>query len=91
MEPITTVSGRVMPLDRDDVDTDQIMPKQFLTRVERTGYGEFVFHEWRREQDFVFNDPRFSGATILVAGRNFGSGSSREHAVWGCNSTGSRP
>ncbi|AUI53751.1 3-isopropylmalate dehydratase small subunit [Arthrobacter crystallopoietes] len=88
MEPITTVSGRVMPLDRDDVDTDQIMPKQFLTRVERTGYGEFVFHEWRREQDFVFNDPRFSGATILVAGRNFGSGSSREHAVWGLQQHG---
>lgn len=88
MQPITRIRGRVMPLARDDVDTDQIMPKQFLTRVEREGFGEFVFHEWRRDPGFVFNDPRFAGARILVAGRNFGSGSSREHAVWGLQQYG---
>ncbi|GLZ49875.1 3-isopropylmalate dehydratase small subunit [Actinomycetospora sp. NBRC 106375] len=88
MEPVLWVRGRMMPLVRDDVDTDQIMPKQFLSRVERDGFGEFVFHEWRRDPEFVFNDPRFSGARILVAGSNFGSGSSREHAVWGLQQYG---
>lgn len=88
MKPVSRVRGRVMPLARDDVDTDQIMPKQFLTRVERDGFGDFVFHEWRRDPQFVFNDARFAGARILVAGRNFGSGSSREHAVWGLQQFG---
>ncbi|WP_199434775.1 3-isopropylmalate dehydratase small subunit [Qaidamihabitans albus] len=83
MAGVRTVRGRMMPLERDDVDTDQIMPKQFLTRVERTGYGAHVFHDWRQDPSFVFNDARFAGASVLVAGSNFGSGSSREHAVWG--------
>jgi 3-isopropylmalate/(R)-2-methylmalate dehydratase small subunit len=77
-----------MPLLRDDIDTDQIMPKQFLARVERTGYGEFVFDTWQQDPSFVFHDVRFRGANILLAGRNFGSGSSREHAVWGLQQYG---
>lgn len=88
MQPVLRVRGRMMPLVRDDVDTDQIMPKQFLTRIERDGFGAFVFNEWRRDPNFVFNDSRFSGARILVSGRNFGSGSSREHAVWGLQQYG---
>ncbi|MGC8734828.1 MAG: 3-isopropylmalate dehydratase small subunit [bacterium] len=81
--------GLVAPLDRSDVDIDQIMPKQFLKRIERTGYGEFVFYEWRYNpdksinKDFVLNKDEYKGATILVTGPNFGTGSSREHAVWG--------
>ena len=78
----------MMPLDRADVDTDQIMPKQFLKRIERTGFGEFVFHDWRADAEFVLNDPRRADATILVAGPNFGSGSSREHAPWGLQQWG---
>lgn len=88
MRPVKQVRGRMMPLPRNDVDTDQIMPKQFLTRVERDGFGEFVFYEWRQDPSFVFNDRRFAGARILVAGHNFGSGSSREHAVWGLQQYG---
>lgn len=88
MQSVNVVRGRLLPLDRADVDTDQIMPKQFLTRVERTGYGDFVFHNWRQDPAFVFNDARFSGANILVCGPNFGSGSSREHAVWGLQQYG---
>jgi 3-isopropylmalate/(R)-2-methylmalate dehydratase small subunit len=78
----------VAPLDRSNVDTDQIIPKQFLKRVERTGFGEFAFFDWRYleyptlNQRFILNEPRYKGATILVAGPNFGSGSSREHAPW---------
>ncbi len=78
----------VAPLDRVNVDTDQIIPKQFLKRIERTGFGEFLFHDWRRRPDgtlnadFVLNQPRYQGASVLVAGRNFGCGSSREHAPW---------
>ena len=90
MEPFTVETGRVMPLDRSDVDTDQIMPKQFLKRVERVGFGEFVFHDWRREPDFVFNDPAYAGAAVLVSGPNFGAGSSREHAPWGLQQYGFR-
>jgi 3-isopropylmalate/(R)-2-methylmalate dehydratase small subunit len=81
-------TGRVAVLDRPDVDTDQIIPKQFLKRIERTGYGEFLFFDWRYEEDgsdragFELNRPEFSGASILLAGRNFGCGSSREHAAW---------
>ncbi len=88
MEPFRTHTGLVAPLDRANVDTDQIIPKQFLKRIERTGFGEFLFNDWRRkpsgEEDpgFVVNQPRYRGASILVTGKNFGCGSSREHAVW---------
>jgi 3-isopropylmalate/(R)-2-methylmalate dehydratase small subunit len=75
-------TGRVAVLDRADVDTDQIVPKQFLKRIERTGYGEFLFHDWRQDPDFELNRPDYAGATILLTGRNFGCGSSREHAAW---------
>jgi 3-isopropylmalate/(R)-2-methylmalate dehydratase small subunit len=75
-------TGQVAVLDRADVDTDQIIPKQFLKRIERTGYGEFLFYDWRKDPDFELNRPEFADATILVAGRNFGCGSSREHAAW---------
>jgi 3-isopropylmalate/(R)-2-methylmalate dehydratase small subunit len=83
MEPITTVSGKVSVLDRDDVDTDQIMPKQFLKRVERTGFGEFLFHDWAKEEGWDL-PPN----PILVTGENFGCGSSREHAPWGLEDYG---
>jgi 3-isopropylmalate/(R)-2-methylmalate dehydratase small subunit len=88
MKPFTLHRGRVAPLDRVNVDTDQIIPKQFLKRIEKTGFGQFLFHDWRFGADgkqngvFVLDDPRYSGASILVAGKNFGCGSSREHAVW---------
>lgn len=90
MEPISVIRGRLLPLNRRDVDTDQIMPKQFLNRVERTGYGDFVFHEWRQDPSFALNDARYAGATVLVSGPNFGSGSSREQAVWGLQQYGFR-
>ena len=83
MDPITRIVGTAVPLGRNSVDTDQIMPKQFLKRVERSGFGQFLFHDWRANGDFVLDDPRFAGASVLVAGRNFGCGSSREQAVWG--------
>jgi 3-isopropylmalate/(R)-2-methylmalate dehydratase small subunit len=82
MKPLRIVSGRVAVLDRADVDTDQIIPKQFLKRIERTGYGEFLFYDWRKDPAFELNRSEYAGASILVAGRNFGSGSSREHAAW---------
>jgi 3-isopropylmalate/(R)-2-methylmalate dehydratase small subunit len=88
VNPVTVITGRMVPLDRADVDTDQIMPKQFLKRIERTGFGEFVFHDWRQEEDFVLNDERYAGANVLVTGPNFGSGSSREHAPWGLQQYG---
>lgn len=88
MKAVTVVEGRMVPLDRADVDTDQIMPKQFLKRIERTGFGEFVFDDWRQDPGFVLNDPRHAGAPILLAGPNFGSGSSREHAPWGLQQYG---
>ena len=88
MKPVRRISGRVAVLDRPDVDTDQIMPKQFLKRIERTGYGEFVFWDWRKDPDFELNRPEYAGAKILVAGRNFGCGSSREHAPWGLQDYG---
>jgi 3-isopropylmalate/(R)-2-methylmalate dehydratase small subunit len=82
MKPVTVVTGRAVPLDRSDVDTDQIIPSDWLKRVERTGFGAGLFAEWRDDRDFVLNHPEFVGATILVASANFGTGSSREHAVW---------
>ena len=88
MEPFRKHTGIVAPLDRVNVDTDQIIPKQFLKRIERTGFGQFLFNDWRfsgqgqKIADFVLQDPRYQGASILVAGKNFGCGSSREHAVW---------
>jgi 3-isopropylmalate/(R)-2-methylmalate dehydratase small subunit len=88
MKAISKVDGRVAVLDRPDVDTDQIIPKQFLKRIERTGYGQYAFFDWRFDEDgnerpgFELNQPQFAGARILLAGRNFGCGSSREHAAW---------
>ena len=103
MNPFTTHRGRVVPLDRVNVDTDQIIPKQFLKRIEKTGFGQFLFYDWRfsadgkknadsvqgqaalgqsKQDQFVLDQPRYIGASILVAGKNFGCGSSREHAVW---------
>ena len=82
MKPVRRIEGRVAVLDRADVDTDQIIPKQFLKRIERTGYGEFLFHDWRKDPAFELNRPECADASILVAGRNFGCGSSREHAPW---------
>jgi 3-isopropylmalate/(R)-2-methylmalate dehydratase small subunit len=88
VNPVTVITGRMLPLDRADIDTDQIMPKQFLKRIERTGFGEFVFDDWRSDPDFVMNDPAYEGANVLVTGPNFGSGSSREHAPWGLQQHG---
>ncbi len=82
MKSLRRVSGRVAVLARGDVDTDQIVPKQFLKRIERTGYGEFLFFDWRKDPAFELNRPEYEGARILVTGRNFGCGSSREHAAW---------
>jgi 3-isopropylmalate/(R)-2-methylmalate dehydratase small subunit len=82
MDPIRVVSGTAVPLARSDVDTDQIIPSDWLKRVERTGFAKGLFAEWRDDRAFVLNQPQFAGATVLVAGPNFGTGSSREHAVW---------
>ena len=96
MEPFDNLNGVVLPMNRVNVDTDQVIPKQFLKRVERTGFGEFLFHNWRYNDDgtpnadFVLNKPGYEDAQILVAGRNFGSGSSREHAPWALGQYGFR-
>jgi 3-isopropylmalate/(R)-2-methylmalate dehydratase small subunit len=96
MEPFRTLTSIAAPLDRANVDTDQIIPKQFLKRIERTGYGEFLFFDWRRTSngdpnpDFELNDPRYKGAQILIAGKNFACGSSREHAAWALSDYGFR-
>jgi 3-isopropylmalate/(R)-2-methylmalate dehydratase small subunit len=95
MEAFRTHTGLVVPLDRADVDTDQIIPKQFLKRIDRSGYGQFLFHDWRAAQDgatsdFVLDQERYRGASILVTGPNFGCGSSREHAAWALRDFGFR-
>jgi 3-isopropylmalate/(R)-2-methylmalate dehydratase small subunit len=96
MEPFRTLTALAAPLDRTNVDTDQIIPKQFLKRIERTGYGEFLFFDWRRtasgepDPTFPLNEPRYSGAQILIAGKNFACGSSREHAAWALSDFGFR-
>jgi 3-isopropylmalate/(R)-2-methylmalate dehydratase small subunit len=94
VKPVNRIVGTMAPLPRADVDTDQIIPKQFLKRIERTGYGEFLFYDWARNQtgeldpDFVLNDPRRRQAKVLLTGANFGCGSSREHAVWAIQDRG---
>ena len=90
MKRVHVISGRGVPLRRSDVDTDQIIPAEWLKRVERTGFGEGLFSEWRERSDFVLNQDRFRDAKILVAGPNFGTGSSREHAVWALMDQGFR-
>jgi 3-isopropylmalate/(R)-2-methylmalate dehydratase small subunit len=90
MEPFTRVTGVLAPLDRANVDTDQIIPKQFLKRIERTGYGPFLFYDWRRNGDFILDKPEYRGARVLVTGENFGCGSSREHAAWSLRDAGFR-
>ena len=100
MTPFRALTSTLAPLDRSNIDTDQIIPKQFLKRIDRTGYGEFLFFDWRRIQEgpnvgepdstFVLNNPRYKGAEILVAGKNFGCGSSREHAAWALSDFGFR-
>jgi 3-isopropylmalate/(R)-2-methylmalate dehydratase small subunit len=90
VNPLPSVTGRVAVLDRADVDTDQIIPKQFLKRIERTGYGEFLFFDWMKDPAFPLRQPEAEGASILVAGRNFGCGSSREHAAWALEDYGIR-
>jgi 3-isopropylmalate/(R)-2-methylmalate dehydratase small subunit len=90
MQPFRNHAGRAAVLPRANVDTDQIIPKQFLKRIERSGFGQFLFHDWRREPDFELNRPEAQGATILVAGENFGCGSSREHAPWALGDYGFR-
>jgi 3-isopropylmalate/(R)-2-methylmalate dehydratase small subunit len=96
MEPFKTLTALAAPLDRTNVDTDQIIPKQFLKRIERTGYGDFLFFDWRRtasgdpDPNFPLNDARYKGAQILIAGKNFACGSSREHAAWALSDFGFR-
>ncbi len=96
MRPVTTITGTAAPLERANVDTDQIIPKQFLKRVERSGFGEFLFFDWaadaegERDPDFVLNRPEYADSVVLVAGPNFGSGSSREHAPWALEDWGFR-
>ena len=82
MDPVERVAGKALPLGYSDVDTDQIVPSDALKRIERTGFGRFLFSSWRDDEDFMMNRPEHGGAVILLAGENFGSGSSREHAVW---------
>src|SRR5439155_18240961 len=90
MEPVKRVAGRMAPLDLADVDTDQIIPKQFLKRIDRTGYGPLLFYVWHERGDFVLGRPEYAGAPVLVAGANFGCGSSREHAPWALRDFGFR-
>ena len=90
MEPFVTHAGRALPLRRNNVDTDQIIPAEYLKRVSRAGFGEGLFAAWREDPSFVLNQPQYDGATILVAGTDFGTGSSREHAVWALTDYGFR-
>lgn len=90
MEKFRTLTSPAMPLDRVNVDTDQIIPKQFLKRIERTGYEDFLFFDWRKDPAFELNNPKYKGAKILVAAKNFGCGSSREHAAWALSDYGFR-
>jgi 3-isopropylmalate/(R)-2-methylmalate dehydratase small subunit len=90
MRAVRRVTGRALPLGRANVDTDQIIPAHWLKRIERTGYAAGLFEAWRRDPAFVMNDPRYAGASLLIAGPNFGSGSSREHAVWALDEAGFR-
>ena len=90
MRAIDVIEGSVTVLDRSDVDTDQIIPKQFLKRIERSGYGEFLFYDWMKDESFELRRPEALGASILLAGRNFGCGSSREHAAWALEDHGFR-
>jgi 3-isopropylmalate/(R)-2-methylmalate dehydratase small subunit len=89
-EPIEVHTGRAVPLRRSDVDTDQIIPAAFCKRLTRAGYADALFHRWRGQRDFVLNDPRYAGASVLLAGPKFGTGSSREHAVWALRDGGFR-
>ncbi len=88
MKAVRGVKGRAVPLNKADVDTDQIMPKQFLKRIERSGFGPYAFYDWKKDPDFVMNVPAYQGAPIMLAQQNFGCGSSREHAVWGLEDSG---
>ena len=88
MKKLSTIGSTMLPLKMSNVDTDQIMPKQFLKRVERSGYGEFLFYDWKKEPDFPLNNEAYQGSKVLVAGDNFGTGSSREHAPWGLQDWG---
>ena len=90
MEAVTRVVGSAIPMDRSNVDTDQIIPAKYLKRIERTGYGPFAFEAWRKDPSFVLNNPAYDGAAIMLAKQNFGSGSSREHAVWAIEGLGVR-
>lgn len=90
MRPFQSVRGRAIPLDRSNVDTDQIIPARYLKRIERTGYGPFAFEAWRKDPAFVLSNPAYEGAPVLLAKHNFGSGSSREHAVWALEGLGVR-
>ena len=90
MDKFETVKGRAIPMNRADVDTDQIISKEFLKRIERTGFGPFAFDEWKKDPDFVLNNPAYSGAPIMLTGPNFGCGSSREHAPWALEDMGLR-
>jgi 3-isopropylmalate/(R)-2-methylmalate dehydratase small subunit len=88
MQPVKVIEGTALPVDRSDVDTDQIIPAEYLKRIERTGFGPFLFAEWRKDPGFVINDTRHAGASILLGGPNFGCGSSREHAPWAIEDAG---
>ena len=90
MDKFETVKGRAIPMNRADVDTDQIISKEFLKRIERTGFGPFAFDEWKKDPDFVLNNPAYEGAPIMLTGPNFGCGSSREHAPWALEDMGLR-
>ena len=88
MKKLNTIDSTMLPLNMSNVDTDQIMPKQFLKRVERSGYGEFLFYDWKKDPEFPLNNETYKGSKVLVAGDNFGTGSSREHAPWGLQDWG---